>query len=410
MLQKIINLLINLVALSLPLYLVRFEICSLPTNLLELIILVLFIVWLVSKIQSGKSQFKETAFFYPIFLIFFGLTLATFFSTDLRISAGIWKGWFIVPWLYFVVLIDVLRSKKQVIRLLTALTLSGLGIALVAFGYWANNLLTYDGRLKALYLSPNHLAMFLSPILILSFYLYFCLKKNIHKIILFIVHCSLFAVIYLTYSYGAWLGLLAGFIFLSIIFYRKRTRLNRPKFIFSVLGLIFLIFVSVCLNQAPGQKFQGLVGLSYPSLESRLIIWQSAWTIIKDHPLLGIGPGLFQKYYLDYQSQALPYLEWAVPQPHNLFLAFWLQTGLLGLLGLLWLLVRFFRNFSRPGANSSLKPEIKKGSQLLKYFLLAAMIYLLVHGFIDTTYWKNDLSVIFWLLIALNYRAGRCAC
>lgn len=27
------------------------------------------------------------------------------------------------------------------------------------------------------------------------------------------------------------------------------------------------------------------------------------------------------------------------------------------------------------------------------------MIYALVHGLVDTTYWKNDLALMFWLII-----------
>jgi len=30
------------------------------------------------------------------------------------------------------------------------------------------------------------------------------------------------------------------------------------------------------------------------------------------------------------------------------------------------------------------------------------MIYILLHGLIDTTYFKNDLAVVFWLAVALG--------
>ena len=152
----------------------------------------------------------------------------------------------------------------------------------------------------------------------------------------------------------------------------------------------------------PSQKFQTFLDSPRSSLESRLMIWQSAWTIIKDHSLIGIGPGMFQKYYLDYQAKFPPYLEWAVPQPHNIFLAFWLQTGLLGLIGFIWLLFRFFESVT---PNRSDTPQ--KISKKLSLVLMAAMIYILIHGLVDTPYWKNDLSIIFWLLIALNYKANR---
>jgi hypothetical protein len=27
--------------------------------------------------------------------------------------------------------------------------------------------------------------------------------------------------------------------------------------------------------------------------------------------------------------------------------------------------------------------------------------YILVHGLVDTTYWKNDLAVMFWIIIGM---------
>ena len=391
MFQKIIHFSICLIVLSLPLYLVRLRIGWIPTNLLELMICGLFIIWLVSRIRINQVQFKKTTFFLPVFLIFLGVTLTTLFSVDTITSAGIWKGWFVIPLILFIIIVSNLKSKEQVRDILFALFLSGTCVALIAFFYWLNNNLTYDGRLRAFYLSPNHLAMYLSPILILSFYLYSAFKKRISRVLLFTASCLLFIVIYLTYSYGAWLGIGGALIFLLIKFFRKWTSKNKRHF-FYLISFFLLLFILAFLWQIPSQKFQGLLDFSYPAWQSRLIIWQSAGTIIKDHSLIGIGPGMFQKYYLDYQAKFPPYLEWAVPQPHNIFLAFWLQTGLLGLIGFVWLLIHFF---------GSVTPK------KLSLILMAAMIYILIHGLVDTTYWKNDLAIIFWLLTALNYRANR---
>ena len=389
MLQKIIHFSICLIVLSLPLYLIRLRIGWIPTNLLELMIGGLFIIWLVSRIRINSSQLKKVNFFFPVFLIFLGVTLATLFSVDTITSAGIWKSWFIIPLIFFIIIISYLKSKERVRDILFALFLSGTGVALVAFFYWLNNNLTYDGRLRAFYLSPNHLAMYLSPILILSFYLYPFFKKKISRILLFTADCLLFTVIYLTYSYGAWLGIGGALIFVLIIFFKSRTPENKRHFFYLTSFFILLVVFSF-VWQIPSQKFQGFLDFSYPSWQSRLIIWQSAGTIIKDHSLIGIGPGMFQEYYLDYQTKLPPYLEWSVPQPHNLFLAFWLQTGLLGLIGFIWLLFKFF---------GSVIPQ--QTSKKLSFILIAAMIYILIHGLVDTTYWKNDLSIIFWLLIGM---------
>jgi len=391
-LKKIIVYGIYLVVFLIPTYIFSFKIWLIPTNLLEALVSVLFLAWFIGNFNKipeiSRSMFKSS-FFPPILLIFLGASISTIFSDDIITSAGIWKSWFIVPLLFFVVVLNAIKNGKQVQKIISSLFFSGFWVSLIALFYFFSHNLTYDGRLKAFYESPNHLAMYLSPILILSLYLYFVFDKKIIKFFLFAAHCSLLVVLYLTYSYGAWIGLIASLFFLFVfqkLGFRNLVSNWKPGFC-----IFLLIVASFFAFQINSQKFQGMIDFSYPSLSSRLAIWQSAWEIIKDQPFNGIGPGLFQEYYLKYQVTLEPYLEWAVPQPHNLFLAFWLQTGLLGLLGFIWLLFRFFR--------------IKINS--LAIILMATMICVLIHGLVDTTYWKNDLAVVFWLIIALNYKAIR---
>ncbi|KKQ00231.1 MAG: hypothetical protein US09_C0017G0018 [Candidatus Moranbacteria bacterium GW2011_GWD1_36_198] len=93
-----------------------------------------------------------------------------------------------------------------------------------------------------------------------------------------------------------------------------------------------------------------------------------------------------QKYYP-------PYLEWAVPQPHNIFLAFWLQTGFLGFIGFLFLLLFTF---------TTLWQQLKnKKNTALTAPLLGFFIYSILHGLVDTIYWKNDLAFLFWICLFL---------
>ena len=60
----------------------------------------------------------------------------------------------------------------------------------------------------------------------------------------------------------------------------------------------------------------------------RMAIWQAAWDMFLDHPLLGVGPGNFDFHYLDY---ALP--KWDEPpgHAHNYFLNLLAEQGVLGL-------------------------------------------------------------------------------
>ncbi|MFC1700941.1 O-antigen ligase family protein [Patescibacteria group bacterium] len=381
--QKLIRFSIYLIVLCFPLYIIRFLVLGISINLIELMVCLCFVFWILyivfsSKIKNIDLLQKEKWLQYSIFLIFAGLTISTIFSENLRISAGIWKGWFIIPLMLLILIINTIKSEKYIKNIIIYLTISGIAVSLIALYYFLSRNLTYDGRLKAFYLSPNYLAMYLSPIFVLSLYLYSGFKKNIFKIILFISQFLLLFIIYLTQSYGALLGLCGALIF--YIFLKNR--------IFKTMLAIILIMLIFCVLLSPSQKIS--------SFKSRLVIWQSALEIIKNNPVVGIGPGMFQKYYLDYQFKFPHYMEWAVPQPHNIFLAFWLQTGIIGLIGFFLLLIVFF---------SSVIPA-KLRIQHMQIILTVTMFYVLIHGLVDTTYWKNDLSMIFWIIIALNYTAN----
>jgi O-antigen ligase len=96
-------------------------------------------------------------------------------------------------------------------------------------------------------------------------------------------------------------------------------------------------------------------------------------------------------------------LEWAVPQPHNIFLAFWLQAGLLGFAGFLMLLFFIF--------NALFRILQDKKNATLAAPLLGFFLYVVLHGLIDTTFWKNDLAFLFWvcafLVLFLHANAGQ---
>jgi len=391
--------LIYLIIFSLPLYLFRLKIFWVPTTVLELMICVLFIVWLVTKNRKQGSLFIiHYSLFIGVLLLLSGCIISSLVSSNKLTSLGILKGWFIGPLLFFMVLVSVVKTKKQIKNTLAVFGLSGAGVAVISIGHFLARNLTFDGRLRAFFLSPNHLAMYLAPALLIA--LYFLLTSKELKYFWFIVVGLTSIAFYFTFSYGAWLGVLVGFLFLlwqqnkSLTFVRTPigvpTKVGDKTRLRLLICVVVLLIIVSAFFQLGSEKFQNFLFSTSSSLQSRLMIWKAALLILKDHPLWGIGLGTFQKYYLDYSSYfRKPYLQWAVPQPHNLLLAFWLQTGVLGLLGFVWIVVWFF----------------KKGRKWVRARhgvpLQAVMIYILVHGLIDTTYWKNDLAIIFWLIVGL---------
>ncbi|MFZ2153959.1 MAG: O-antigen ligase family protein [Candidatus Moraniibacteriota bacterium] len=208
-------------------------------------------------------------------------------------------------------------------------------------------------------------------------------KINFFKLIYLL---PILVTIFFTHSYGAWFAIIFSTLLL-LFFTHKRL----------ILFFLILIFTLI-LAEYPSEKFQHLSNFQIKSsTTSRIVIWQSAKKIIADHWFWGIGAGNFQEKYLAYQPYFKPYPEWAVPQPHNLFLAFWLQTGLLGLGGFLYLLISWGTKIIKILIFS--KDFYQKRFSLLIFVLFFSH---LIYGLIDTPYWKNDLSLIFWTIIYLG--------
>lgn len=394
---------IFIVIFLIPAYLLRFSVFGIPTNALEVLVGITFIAWLIDKIKMQNAKFLITSYSLPvtgITLLFFGLALGTLISPDIKTSLGALKSWFIVPMLFAFVAASTLQSADQKEKALWSLALSGIAVAVIATGYWFKGALTFDARLAAFYESPNMLAMYVAPaLLIVTRELNEKRKtKNVKQ--QFKIQSFTFLVVILSFSFlvfnlimarsfGAFIGIVgATIMYLSIERWGKHKE-KLWKIIFIVLfsaGLLLPFFSLLIDPWAMGRS----------SLVSRLMVWQVSAAILKDHWLFGIGPGTFQDVYLAYQKQFPPYLEWAMPHPHNIFLATWLYAGLLGMIGFLLILYWFFqKSFTLP---STLYP--------LPFLI---MFYLLLHGFIDNTLWRNDVAQIFYLTLFTGFdiRKGR---
>jgi putative inorganic carbon (HCO3(-)) transporter len=322
-------------------------------------------------------------------LILFGVTFSIIVNKNYYVGLGILKGWFLLPMIFAVIFYDNLKKNEKLLSWsFWAIFGGGTLVAIEGAYYWLSGFMTYDGRLRIFFDSPNQLAMYLAVVFLVGFLrftpnnlLKLSPKESLQALSLVLVTASL----YLTKSYGAWLAIAPA---LAATFWLKYRKIWQKKYLV-VIVIIFIITISA----AGYGKFEDIKNLGKrSSLTSREMIWKSAALMLKDNPLFGIGPGNFQNKYLEYQKCFPPYLEWAVPQPHNLYLAFWLEAGLAGLIGFLWLLAIFFRDNKNTRGNNP-----KAG-----LICLATILYFLLHGLIDTTYWRNDMAIVFWVVIAIN--------
>lgn len=385
----------NLVLLTifcLPLYMVKVAFLSLPTNLLELLAVFSSAVVLFSQRKVIFERLKGLPKIYLAAIAFLLLgVISSIFSNDNWLAGlGILKGWFLIPILFSLSAYLVFNSAKDLEKAFRAIFFSAGLIALISLVYKSLQLVTYDDRLASFYLSPNHLAMYLAPGFIFGWHFAFEKKyhwRNLYLGVLLLISVSL----YYTFSMGAWTAFAVSFLVISIL--RKRCS---QKMFFAFLFAVSLLLTS----QLGSEKIQNVLNnFSRSSLASRITIWKVSWRLISENPLLGIGPGNFQNSYLSLQPSYPPFLEWAVPQPHNIFLAFWLQAGIIGLLSFLVILWLTFQDLSlllQKSKNAAL------AAPLMMFFF-----YTVIHGIIDTPYWKNDLAFLFWICLVLTISLKR---
>ncbi len=342
---------------------------------------------------SKKSPF-EKKYFYGFFigLILLGLVISSLLNDNLFHNLAIIGSWFVLP-LCFVLTIFFLPKKQSSQQILSTIFYSSFTVALISLFYFIANNLTYDHRLKGFYSSPNYLAMYLAPGFIIGIFKIFqsFQQKNHLSFYFFLLLTILTSIsLYLTYSYATWLAILGSFtvaIFLIKKFASPQTYL-----------FLFLFFIALLFTQFNNPKLRNIVpNYSHSSLSSRVIIWKSALKILSNNRIWGIGADNFQEKYLQYQKYFPPYPEWAVPQPHNLYLAFWLHSGFIGFLGFVCLMIFWLKNQIAIVLHS--KSEKQKKSALI---LLTIIFYILLHGLVDTPVWKNDFALLFWLIIFLG--------
>jgi O-antigen ligase len=401
---------LTVLILTLPLSKARFFVGPVPIYLPEWLCLFAATLFLFNRIRVPEERIRRLPGYVLLgaFLILSGLLLSLASSKNPGDGLGIFKGWFLFPMLFGWLFVQLCQDQKNIRWATLAWYASAVAVALAGLAYYLSDNLTYDGRLRAFYQSPNHLAMTLVPGVFLGWhFLRQELSGRKHGALArkerakaaarawaaFTSWSCLLAALYLTLSYAAWLSTLAGFL---VVFLAGKNRRTKRRTL--IAAVAFLAVVSaLTLSQYRTSKFQDFLHVSErSSLASRLMIWQSAFRMLQDQPVTGIGPGSFQSSYLEYQKHFPPYLEWAVPQPHNLYLAFWLESSLVGLVGFLLLVFVWMKDIRKSTSGSN------QETAALAAVLLGAMTAVLVHGAFDTPYWKLDLAYAFWTLAALG--------
>jgi len=369
----------------LPAYVIRIMIGPVPTTFLELYLFSLLTLFTIAYGRSGWRRAGALIGAWRAPILFFVLVsfASVFWSPHVFAGLGLWRAYILEPLLLFFVLPIVLDTKTNIHLFLRNLYLTVIGISIWALWQFVTgtgiphpwNVAITDGRrATGPFPFPNAVALFVVPIAALAAARFSKEKTWLAGLTVL----ASFGAILLAQSDGGLIALTVAVLFVLFL-----SDWGRKWAIAMILAgaLIFLTQPSVRAPLVKEVTFQGWSG------NVRLYIWRETWTMLQDRPLLGAGFGGYPTVFAAYhKATAIEIFQY----PHNILFNFWSEMGILGVLAFLWLLVTWLWRASRTS----------------RVTVMAVLLALCIHGLVDVPYFKNDLAIIFWLLIFLSMRLG----
>lgn len=370
--QNINRLLIFINLFFLQSYLLRFQLGPYPTNLQELLIALNAFTFFILIIKDHRFlQTLKNLKKHWIILGFAVLTLISILTVPIINQTDFLRHskFLFFALLFSFIFLESLNKKERS----KALTLGAFGALTFGLFSVAYNLLGYNVALDHRLLGPLdaavYLAFYIAPFFIYSSIDYLKNPKNFKKLWL---PLSLGILLLLTRSMGAVAG---SFIILAFYLLKNSPLFQKKAFKIALITASILLIASIFYT-----KILPTLTTEYSSLDERGEIWKTSAYLLKENPLFGLGFGQFQQYYEENVAQVLGRepLDYYVLQPHNIFLLFLLQYGILGLLFLTYIIYTVIKNIFE--------------QKNLTAALIAA--YFLLHGVIDTPFFKNDLLIL----------------
>lgn len=363
----------------LPLYLWRISIGGLPTNVLELVIVGLFLGTVIQYRHLGLALIwpEKGDGRWCLLLIGLSVSLGVIVAPDNLAALGYAKSYFAIPYL---VLMGMLASNEERVPLnYLWLNLGGVVALLVSVGVWqmvsGQGLPApwdYDLRATSVFPYPNALGLFLAPVG--SALLAYGLRaKKWWGLVGFLV--TVLGVLIARTEAGL-VAMAATALF--ILWSEPSLKKYRPGLVgVSSLLVGLMLVISPVREKLLLQDYSGGVRRSQ---------WVEAVDFLWDHPLLGAGlggyPVAIESYHQATDFEIFQY-------PHNILLNQWVELGLLGVVILLVALWWFGKSLFKSDPES--------------WPAKMALLTMVIHGLVDVPFYKNDLAVLTALLLAVIF-------
>lgn len=351
------------------------------------------VLFLIKKILSPDfSSIKANKTLFWFFFLFFAFLALSVLNSGHLITKSLkallikWGRWPLLFW----VIIETFQDTRRIIKAAHVFLFSMMLVGLSAFSQKFFGWEFLRGKSAEYFTGPfktqNGLSAYLTCVIPIVLSLALCKWKRIAtKLWLLLVTVLLILCSFWADCRGGWVGLISGliFVFLAINYLHNKRKIFWSLFLASFLIFLPLITWSLLFITIRGDSF-------------RFTLFQGAWQMIKENPLLGKGVGTFMDYCASYTNNLGTFYA------HNCYLQIWAESGIFALLS--FILFAGYVIIQSIKVSSKIPESL---SQRLLIGLTAGLLGYLAHGFFEIHLYSFQLSFLFWtvlgLTVALSY-------
>lgn len=202
-----------------------------------------------------------------------------------------------------------------------------------------------------------------------------------------------------TLSRNAWVGASAGILLLLVI------RDFRFVALLPIAAAVFLAVAPTTLSDRMYAMFQlkkarhssATTEASVESNRDRMAMVRSGLRIVRDHPLIGVGPDMVPQVYPQYRDPDA--VNQRAAHLHNVPLQIAAERGLPALAAWLWFVVTLMRDYVRRRTSTS-APSLAMAA-------LASVVAMLAAGMFEYNFGDSEFLMLFLVIVTLPYAADR---
>ncbi len=287
----------------------------------------------------------------------------------------------------------IYRGIKLIVVFTSLVALIGILEGGVINSSWVDSEMFGDisARVSSFLGNPNMLGVYLVIVFPLAFAQMIVSRKKLSKLGFGICTLLMLVCTILTWSRGAWLGLIASTLIFLVLY-------DSRNIWFIIAGGASMPMWMVLIPETVIRRFISIFTMSDTSVLYRFNTWRGVLSMIKDNLISGVGVGenAFKEAYLAY---AVPGTE-SVLHSHSLMLQITLELGIIGAIVFVAIMLMYAQKCF---ATISMKTNVRKSkSKTMIAAGFASICGALTIGLTDHIWYNYRVFLVFWVVMGLT--------